>query len=259
LIEDAVQETAARVVAKEVRFTNADDLGRWAVVVAYRVAVDMIRKERRSTTLAAEPVATTDVPSEALNRYWLSAVRRAFPHLPHAEREALVDNAVHADRRAAVRTAVRRHRARAHLMEIAKSLGATVAWLLGRGSVRRPRRAAIVAALTPTLTFALLVQPGVPGESPRLETPQKLPVRMIAVGDAARASTVTSTSTAAHPRPWSSTRSGGDEDYLRVSLDPTRPGRDLGVRPKHSGDHFLCIQLEEGERVCIDLPIRLTE
>ena len=185
--EDAAQEAGTRALTAHISFTDADDLIRWISTVAWRIAVDEHRRHSRrvvSTPVADRP-SNDDVATAAEARVDLRLVTLAWPRLSATDRAALL--APHpetGDRRAAVRTAVRRHRARNRLVALIEALGALALIPLSR---LRRTAAAIAAVGVVPLTAAVLVHIG----GADLEAPER------ASDDAATPRTVITTTAAA--------------------------------------------------------------
>lgn len=121
--EDAVQETAIRAWARRVPFGDANDLYRWASVVALRVAID---DHRRRAPVSGGPVpeqaAPADTAREALARIQWGKVAAALAELSPADHDAIVGVPVPVSRLEQLRLATRRHRARTRLRELAERM-----------------------------------------------------------------------------------------------------------------------------------------
>ena len=116
---DLVQDVAVRVLSARPSFESAEDLLRWATVVARHLAVDGHRSDRRLVPSQDDHASALDVEAHVLDRLDLDALWRALPGLTLGERRALTrPEEAPADRAAQVRAAVRRHRARSHLARI---------------------------------------------------------------------------------------------------------------------------------------------
>jgi hypothetical protein len=155
--EDAAQEAGTRALAMHVPFTDAGDLTRWVSTVAWRIAVDEHRHHGRRVVAAPvrDRAADIDVATEAEARLELRRVSLAWPRLSEGDRAALVDPRPDTgDRRAAVRSAVRRHRARMRLVALIEALGAIALAPLSR--LRRPVVAVALMGTVP-LAAAMLV------------------------------------------------------------------------------------------------------
>jgi hypothetical protein len=118
LAEDVVQETALRVLQARVTFRSADDLMRWARVVAGRLVIDAHRRRRFVADVEVPDVPGHEsVHGQVEGRLALDAVSHAIKAMTVDQRQALLEAqpADGLERRDAVRLNVRRHRARAHL------------------------------------------------------------------------------------------------------------------------------------------------
>jgi hypothetical protein len=135
--EDLVQETAAIVLTKAPPMATDEDLYRWSLAVARHLHIDSVRKRKRVTTVAVpDRPDAADVEHAVVQRLRLSAIADALTRLSTAERAALTAEApIDADRRARVRTNVRRLRARARLLQLAGPRG-----LAGLGPIATLRR-----------------------------------------------------------------------------------------------------------------------
>lgn len=193
VVDDVVQEVAARVLAKRIAFTDAMDLMRWAVPVALNLLVDNARAGQRLTPVTDDhdqPMA--DVADLVAHRDRLNRVLRALPLLSDSDRAVLTGpEVVPSDRKEAVRLAVRRHRARRRLLALVDGVAAFVA--LAAGLLRRTGRSAATAgvAIAATPVALMLLSPGTP-------TPQRDVAP--ATADAERASVERAVSRAAAVR-----------------------------------------------------------
>lgn len=164
VVDDVVQETAARVLARGIVFDDAMDLMRWAVPVALNLLVDNARAAAKVTPVTEDhdaPVA--DVADLVAHRDRLGRVLGAVRQLSPADRAALATpTEVPADRREAVKLAVRRHRARRRLLALVDGVAAFAA-LLGAW-LRRSRSSAATAtvAIAAAPMALLLVAPFAP-------------------------------------------------------------------------------------------------
>src|SRR5437764_13333220 len=108
--DDALQEAAARALARRVAFADADDLARWVWTVAWRSAIDTSRRDRRiDHTGQPETASSVELEQVVFHRLAIDRVVDALPGRQEQERDALfadVDRPRHASRRAAVREAV---------------------------------------------------------------------------------------------------------------------------------------------------------
>ena len=154
--DDLVQECALRVLQHAVEWETPDDLARWCTTVVRNLHVDLVR--RRSAlplSEAHEQPTGADVERDVTARLAFAELRRVWPQLSARDRACLTDTGpAPADRRAAVRENVARHRARQRLsalMRTSLSLSAVLA-VLRRWS--RPAAAgAVVAAGMATLVL----------------------------------------------------------------------------------------------------------
>lgn len=269
LAEDVIQETALRVVEREVPFVDANDLFRWTAVVAWRLVIDAARREGRLCDLPQEITSNEDVASEAVGRWWLGAVRRGLQQLSPDERAAILDRPVHADRQTAVRTAVRRHRARARLMTLAESLGVVVAWLVHQLS-RRARRGAATATMVGAAAVSIFPHlPSYPGDVPRSSSTEtraevadaapSVAGLVVATGPTAPASAPTAPP--AIGRDVAAPRRDHQEllPSQRVTVDGPTGSSDVGTRPKQPNEAFLCVTVDGLDRWCVELPTQITD
>lgn len=246
--EDAAQEAGTRALATHVPFSDAGDLTRWVSTVAWRIAVDEHRLHGRRVvpTPVTDGPADIDVATEAEARIELRRLSLAWPRLSESDRAALVDPRPDTgDRRAAVRTAVRRHRARMRLIALIETLGAIVLAALSR--LRRPAVAVALVGTVP-LAAAMLVHIDRGGAqspdrmAPGERTPRTIVTTTVAAVDARdRAQHVRSGSPAVGPSAATTT--------TRVPQDePSEPVVDVGVeaevRPRDERDDtFVCVRL----------------
>ncbi|HEX8002720.1 MAG TPA: hypothetical protein VF519_08490 [Mycobacteriales bacterium] len=163
--DDVVQEVAARVLAHGVTFADAADLMRWAVPVALNLLVDAARHNVRvEVGIDGWDRAEGDVADVVAHRDRLRRVVGAVARLSDADRAALTDGGAPADRREAVRLAVRRHRARRRLLALVDGVAALTGLLGGLGAWLRRWRPSRVAVAAVPVAFVLpvalvLVQP----------------------------------------------------------------------------------------------------
>src|SRR5438270_5174760 len=89
--DEAIQETAARVISAGVEFADGDDLFRWASVVSWRIAIDA---RRRGTRVSGDQLPDRadhiDVAQTAEHRIVLSAVTSRFNELSESDRAVLL-------------------------------------------------------------------------------------------------------------------------------------------------------------------------
>jgi RNA polymerase sigma factor (sigma-70 family) len=92
LAEDATQQTFVQAWRAASSFDPSRALGAWLATIARRVAIDVLRRERRHRHLASldssDPALVTLPPSEE-QIYDLVEVRRALDKLPDHEREVI--------------------------------------------------------------------------------------------------------------------------------------------------------------------------
>jgi len=253
LVDDLVQETAVRVLAREAGYETTGDLRRFACVVAWRLAIDDSRAARhRNATLVDEHACATDVAREVETRETLAAVARGFRQLSPADQAALLTTeVVPADRRTSVRLAVRRHRARTRLLALVEVSLALFAALLRRvTSVARRRWPVTVAAdVAASVSLAVFVSVAAGTQPARLDrvraAPFTPPVSAIApepLAEVGRAASngldgPASSGSRAVRAGWRSA-AGQVEGHVRV---PGPSGTvDATVRPKASDDHLVC-------------------
>lgn len=262
LAEDVIQETAVRVMERHVGFTDANDLFRWSSVVARHLAIDAARREARRCDLPAEMESTVDVADEAIGRWWFDAVRRGLQQLSDTERAAILTPGAADDRQGAVRLAVRRHRARRHLLLIAQSLGIASAWSTHR--VRQTLRGAggVMATVSAAIVLMVATQPHGPSPS---APPVAVPLRAaapaeprqgtsgappVAMGAPARVSIPAVLSGAVAPR--------STVPSIRVPVESPTGSGDVGVRPKGPDDALACVTVTPVGRQCVGLPVDVT-
>ncbi len=163
VVDDVVQEVAARVLSYGVSFDSAMDLMRWAVPVALNLLVDNARAVQRVTPVDTDDYdqPCADVADLVAHRDRVRRVLGAIPLLSPADRAALASpQETPADRKEAVRLAVRRHRARRRLLALVDGVAAFAAFvgaLLKRTRMSTASASVAVAALPVAL---LLVAPG---------------------------------------------------------------------------------------------------
>lgn len=136
---DITQTTMARAVAHEPAGWETIDAVRWSVRVALNIAVDE-RRRRRAEPCAEVPdtVTAVDVEQDVLSRLDLERVADALEQLDERDRRLVLGyDAGGGDRRARVRIAVARHRARERLRKLA---GDVDEWIVLRSPLRRMRR-----------------------------------------------------------------------------------------------------------------------
>lgn len=255
VVDDVVQEVAARVLARGIVFDDAMDLMRWAVPVALNLLVDNARAAAKVTAVTDDhdsPVG--DVADLVAHRDRLGRVLGAVRQLSPADRAALATpTEVPADRREAVKLAVRRHRARRRLLALVDGVAAFVA-LVG-GMLRRSRPSAVTAtvaiAAAPMALF--LVAPFTP---PAVEpAPETSGVSVQERRRVPAARRVVRTVPAPRPvRPAPVARAAGVAPPAAPAKPPVKPkelarvggGRAGGVavvgRDTAEGDGFVCVR-----------------
>ncbi|HZN14009.1 MAG TPA: sigma-70 family RNA polymerase sigma factor [Acidimicrobiales bacterium] len=239
VVEDAVQETAARVMAKEIEFVDAADLLRWARVVARNAAIDACRRGAWIVTAdVPDHASEVDVEQAVLERRRLAALPAAFEFLSPAEQAELAstgkERVESLERR---RYAVRLHRARTKLHLLVESLAAGVGWLA------RPRpRARAVAVLVPT---AVLIAVIALHPSPHVTPSPLMPSPSSASdGPASRATATTARAAARAVATRIGKQSATSVDYLvkvRVPGPGGQPWTGVGLRPRKPEDHTACL------------------
>jgi hypothetical protein len=250
-VDDVIQETAARALARGVQFADADELFGWALVVARNYATDL---QRRSRFIADHEVpdraSPLDLETLVEHRSRVRALRTAFSALRPGEQQALQTPIA-----ASNREAVRRHRARTHLRAILETLVAWLAWVLGRRPRTRATAAAAVAAPAVALIVAVTLQHhATSGVPPAMSAPTSTAgfadasVSVPApapVASGAQQGAATGSGTPAPARP----------PYLRVAV-PGPDHRPVGgeLRPKQPGDHDSCLDTVVAGYQCLDLP-----
>ena len=270
--DEAIQETAARVVSTGLEFRDADDLFRWAAVVSWRIAIDARRRCTRVTSHEVPDRADhVDVAQIAEHRMALSAVTTRFKDLSERDRAVLLasfDEQPTPNRVEQVRLAVARHRARSRLRSLLDGVAAPVAAFAARRWRWRTLRAEpfVVTAAPAVLFVAMSVgafspSAGVGPPLPAVTTAR--PVRA-AAADAPASSTATSTSTV---RPSSvtqghtaaSTTSSPTDGSVRVHVGPglSPYPTDAKVRDRQPSDHLACVTLPSltgPSTTCVDPP-----
>ncbi|HVV36803.1 MAG TPA: hypothetical protein VHC63_09400 [Acidimicrobiales bacterium] len=259
--EDAVLEAITRAIARDVPYSDAEDLLRWVHIVAWRIVLDDRKRDRRLVYDTPDSVAPDDPSLAAELRLRVEKLGGLVSGLSLADYNALV--AVPAsglDRRDATRLAVRRHRVRAKLLRMLEGAAAAAAWLRRRG--RRPSRGNVVAAATvpPALLLSLAVllphamplpepaasNPGTVAETIRIDAPSPptTPAHALARVNTSRRSPAAPPGTGlprvdlAHPGPF------GDGHAW--------------IRPKEPDDHLACAHLAVGGALCVEAPAQLT-
>jgi hypothetical protein len=271
LTEDVVQETALRALQARVTFTSADDLMRWARVVAGRLVVDAHRR-RRFITDAELPdrAAPDDVLRQVQGRLALEAVGGAMRILSPAEREALLDaDPLHApnSRREAVKLNVRRHRVRVGLRSVVDGI---LGILLGLGlRIRRwldalPDNVAQLAGVVVTAGVLLLTsgeqapaQAQVAGPSVARPTGQIAPVDTRGSGAAVGPAQPSSPGRADPPR--STTGPTPPRNLARMSVPvPGANTAEAGLTEASPDDSHVACVVVSWQPTCVDSPVMLS-
>lgn len=139
--EDLVSEAVTRALAVGLAADSVDDFCRWAYRVARNLHVDWMRaRSRLAPESEAEDCAKViDITDQVELRLLCESALRSLAELSASDRRAILgeaDAAPPADRREAVKLAVRKHRARARLLKLVGGLGAAVGWLRTAGHAR---------------------------------------------------------------------------------------------------------------------------
>ncbi|HVT75401.1 MAG TPA: hypothetical protein VHD87_00110 [Acidimicrobiales bacterium] len=263
IAEDAVLEAITRAIARDVPFSDADDLLRWVHVVAWRIVLDDRKRDRRLVYDTPDRVAPDDPSLVAELRLRVEKLARLVSGLSVSDHNALfavVEPAL--DRRDATRLAVRRHRVRAKLLRMLEGAAAAAAWLRRRG--RRPHRGNVVAAATVApvmlLSLAVLLPHDIPQPEPVASDP----------GAVTAAETIRVDAPSAPPTPTGAV--AGVNTSRRSPAAPPRTGLprvDVAHpgpfgnghawgRAKEPDDHLACAQLSVVGAFCIDAPVQLT-
>lgn len=187
--EDIVQEVAARALTHAPGFATTQDLVRWSWRVAWRLRIDALRREARLDHGECPDVAGADDSARIVEgRLALGAALDGITRLSPADRHALFATAgPGATRQAAVRVAVRRHRARARLIRLCGGALGAGAWFLAVLRRLRPEvRLVAGAALPLALIVALDLAPFVSGGAGEVPAPTPSPVRWTSVPGASQ-------------------------------------------------------------------------
>ena len=264
--EDAVQETALKVVRAEVAFDGADDLFRWASVVAWRVAVDASRKQRRvELTALPDRPGPTNVALQVEQRTAVEAVGAGLRRLSAADRRALLDAPARGtglSRQEAVRLNVRRHRARARLLALLEGMVGVLGWLSVRRHPKMARLAPVSAAMVvPLLSTGLVLIPHV-AEEPRqrvtvaeyepsrsARAPAEAPPPGAEPEPAPHAPPAAPAPVPEADDPLPAAPAGGDV-AVRV---PVTDGQ-IGSRARQPEDHDVCVDVTAAVQQCLDAP-----
>lgn len=269
-VEDLLQETAARALAREVPFVGEDDLLAWATVVSRRLAIAAHRRTLRLSACddpTAERASAVDVEREVIARDAAERVLRAVPSLSAADRQALAVTATPADRQEAVRLNVRRHRARARLRAAAGGVWALVVALRRSLAPEPSSLAAAAMVLTAVTSLALFVQPEVDaGHGTHVEEAPPPAVPVLAEGSASPAPPAASPSPAAEgvvaPRASRTTDAPRRDDHepalpagaVVVTVPAADPAQ-AGARGGAPTEFSLCLTAGAHGRQCVALPV----
>jgi DNA-directed RNA polymerase specialized sigma24 family protein len=256
--DDVVQEVAARALSHGIVFDDAADLMRWAVPVALNLLVDHARAAGRVTLgIDGYDTALADVADLVAHRDRLRQVLGAVARLSDADRAALAPEAeAPADRREAVKLAVRRHRARRRLLALVDGVAAFVGWL--GVHARRSRVAVTAVPVAFVLPVALvLVSPVLPEQgrdataAPRVVTPAL-----------ERAVTVSAPTRATVAPPARPAVAAPKARRVAGTAPAPKPSEVVRVGPKGNGvvvqerratrsDHLVCVADLPVEDVCV--------
>jgi DNA-directed RNA polymerase specialized sigma24 family protein len=252
--DEAIQETAARVVAKSVDYSDADDLFRWAAVVSWRIAIDSRRRLAPVSELEVPDRAdSVDVAQAAEDRIVLSAVQTRLKDLTTRDQELLLssfDDQPVTSRRESVRLAVARHRARNRLKAMLDGLAAPVLGLWARrhrawpaqlqaiGPAAVPMAACLLLTVGPlaagharAVAEAIPISPAVTS----MTAPSvALPFAVIIATPVSASATPSRSRTAAEPGP------NLPSAHL-VLPEPAGHHGDAGIRPKQPSDSIVCV------------------
>lgn len=159
--EDIAQEVALRAIDNHVGFHDVDDFCGWAYRVARNLLVDQQRSRGRLVGMVDLPDQADgrDVHGEVEQRMTLVRVVRAFKDLGESDRAAIlagVNETGEPSRKVAVRTAVRRHRARARLLRMVEGVAAF--WTLVRSGRRWVPLAPVAVAACGVLLVPAVVK-----------------------------------------------------------------------------------------------------
>jgi len=268
--DEAIQETAARVVSTGLEFRDADDLFRWAAVVSWRIAIDARRRCTRVTSHEVPDRADhVDVAQIAEHRMALSAVTTRFKDLSERDRAVLLasfDEQPTPNRVEQVRLAVARHRARSRLRSLLDGVAAPVAaFAARRWRWRTVRAEPYVVTAAPAVLFVAMSVSAFAGSTGVGPTP--LPVVTARPVQAAAAEVpASSTSTSTVPA-WSVTQahtavptpSSPTDGSVRVHVAPglSPYPTDAKVRDRQPSDHLACVTLPSltgPSTTCVDPP-----
>ena len=281
--EDALQETAARALRAQTRFGDESELFRWAVVVAWRIAIDGRRRDSRLDHIeAVDAPARDDVATLIEHRDAVRAVKCAFEHLPAPDRTAILDGLSAAgptDRREAVRLAVRRHRGRARLATLVTGFLTWTFWAVYHLRAVRTRTGPLqLVALSAAVAVISVGGVALFGGSrpdplgPVVPLPDPVPTTPAPVGAvptvplpppptdrgwlAPLAPPDVSPPTAARPPADPPAVKAGRVPSVQFEVPAAMGGSGGGVltRPSAPGDHLMCVGPMVTGTQCIDYP-----
>lgn len=167
---DIVQETAVRTLAHWPDVDDSEGLARWAYTVAWRQCIDAHRRSRGAVTVSFDSAGDQpngwDSERVVEGKLDLERTFKAMASLSRTDQAALVaaidgGAATPADRKQAVREAVRLHRARLRLVGMVAKLGAAlgVSWKALRKLVQLEASRAAGAAVAAVVLLGALVLP----------------------------------------------------------------------------------------------------
>ena len=265
--DDIVQEVAARAFVRQDQFTSPTHLTRWSCRVAANLRVDQVR---RGSKMADEPVPdwsdTTETARLVEGRLALEHVLSAATELSDADRLALFgEREEAADRREAVKLAVRRHRARARLAAMVEGMIAAFA-VLNRAVLRRGETPGVREAVA--MGSVALVAVAIPIVGTLAGAPEEMPVRQT-IGGASATHHVPSTDRAvsttlpltpagdgpeASDRPEATAASAGERIRPVIVVRPTPAyGAEVGD-VERSNPKTLCVRDVTPAEQCVDRP-----
>lgn len=247
-----MQEVAARAFVRQAQFTSVNHLTRWSCRVAANLRVDQVRRGNR---MADQPVPdwsdTTETARLVEGRVALEQVLSAVLQLSDADRVALFgEREEAADRREAVKLAVRRHRARARLAAMVEGMIAAFA-VLNRALLRRGESPGLgePVAISSVAAVALAM----PMVAAWRDAPAATPVRQEQTSSTALApSAATRANPAPEPAQPGARSSASGEPGVAVPA-PQAPSRSvLSLKP--GPDHGATVETVEPEKpqtVCL--------
>ena len=251
--DEAIQETAARVVVTALAFDTEDELFKWAAVVSWRIAIDARRRRAQlSGTEVPEVADHIDVAQTAEHRIVLSAVTSRLKDLSERERAVLLsafDDEAAASRLESVRLAVVRHRARNRLRGLLNGLLTPVIAFVVRRRGRSGQLEAFVSTAAPALAcFALTL--GTFGALTVTERPlPSVDAVATAADDVGMPTLAESSATSRHdavpPQHWLPVAKPEPREISTgIRLDePGGHSTEFGTRPTEDSDHLACATL----------------